>query len=85
VPVFFGQVERRAHHNGQAPGAFRADDAFDPVERLLEHVLVEEQDGGQGLVLRGCRHVLFDRQVREEAIRRLLRQAFGMLVPVKSR
>jgi len=64
--------------NREPLGATGANDAFDPVERLLEDVLVEEQDRGESLVLCRGRNVFFDGQMREKAVD----IAFGQLARV---
>lgn len=45
-----------------------ANDPFDPDERLLQNMLVQKEDRGQSLVLRGSRHMLLDGQVIQDRL-----------------
>ena len=62
------QVAHRAlrQHHRQAPRSLGADDLVEPGQFVLQHLLVQEQDGGLGLVLGGRRHLALDRQVGQK-------------------
>jgi len=66
--------------NRKALWAIGANDAVDAVERALQDVFVQEEQGAEGLVLRGRRDVAIDREIGEEFVDfrfgHLLRMAF---------
>jgi hypothetical protein len=55
-------------HGRQVAGLLRAHDAVEPRQLYLQHLLVEEQQRGQRLVLRRRRHLAVHGQVREERL-----------------
>ena len=57
-----------AQHHGQAPRATGANDAIEPWQFDVQHLLVEKQDCRQGLGLRGSSHIAFLRQVTEPGL-----------------
>jgi len=48
-------------HDGEPGGAFGPSDAGEPGQLGLQHLTVEEQEGSERLVLRGCGHAPLDR------------------------
>ena len=48
---------------GSRLGLRAQDDAFNPIERLLQHMLVEKENGRQSLILGRCRDMFLDRQM----------------------
>src|SRR6185437_1702568 len=66
--------------NRKALRAVGANDAVDAVERAFQDVLVQEEQGAEGLVLRGRGNVAIDREIGEEFVDfrfgHLLRMAF---------
>src|SRR5262245_64212548 len=56
-PIEDGSDLFTAEDDWQTPGAFGAHDLIEPGQRDSEHVPVEEQDGAQGLILRGGGHL----------------------------
>lgn len=52
--------------DGEAFGFFRSDNVLEPFEGLFEDFAIEEQEGGEGLVLGAGRDISFDGQVGKE-------------------
>jgi hypothetical protein len=53
------------------------------VERLFQDLVVQEQNRGQCLVLRGRRHMFFDGLMGQEAVDMFLRKLPRMTLPVE--
>ena len=60
-----------------------SDDGTNPFERRVEYGVVEEEQRGERLILRGCGHVAIDSQTREEVVHSSFAQRRGMLLAVK--
>jgi hypothetical protein len=55
-------------YDGQMARRFRTHDVLEPRQFEFEYLLVQEQQGGQGLVLRRRRDFPHDRKVRQEGL-----------------
>ena len=55
-------------HDGQVPGATRAYHVTELSDLAVEHSPVQEEQGREGLVLRGGTHLSIDCEVREERV-----------------
>ncbi len=64
--------------------AHRAFHFLQPADLLLEHLVIEEQNGAQRLVLRGSRHSPIHRQISQEAPHLLSPQCLGMPISVET-
>ena len=56
------------HHNRQPLGLPRADDLAKVADLTGKDVAIQEQQGGESLVLRRGAHLVLDRQMREKAL-----------------
>jgi hypothetical protein len=52
--------------DGELGGLLGALDVLDELERLVEDFAVEEEEGAEGLILRGCGDVALDGEMSEE-------------------
>jgi len=88
-PLVAGQMRHHPRYfidgqdNGQPLWPTGANDALDSVERLLQDVLVKEQDCRQSLILGRCRNMFLDGQMREKAVDIAFRKLAGMPVLVE--
>ncbi len=74
---------RYGQHGGQARRLLGAGDFVEPGKGHTQHFAVEEEQGGQGLVLRGRRDIALQRQVRQDAFDLGLAQHGGMALAMK--
>ena len=54
------------HHDGQTSGRSRSHRAAQTFELTPENFSIQEDQGREGLILRGGRHLAIDRKMREE-------------------
>src|SRR3569833_2468312 len=74
---------RRRQHHGKARRSFRALKTVQPPQLLIQHFLIKEQNGAQGLILRRRRHIPLRRKVGQESVHLLHPHLRGVLLAVK--
>src|SRR3569833_873434 len=76
---------RRRQHHGKARRSFRALKTVQPPQLLIQHFLIKEQNGAQGLILRRRRHIPLRRKVGQESVHLLHPHLRGVLLAVKKK